>query len=66
MGKVLYNRNNLSCGIRLKERFIHIEYFALRDQDGEYLGILEVSQDLTDRRKLKGEQRLLQYEKKDA
>ncbi len=52
--------------INLKERFIHIEYFALQDEDGEYLGTLEVSQDLTDKRKLKGEQRLLQYEKKDA
>jgi DUF438 domain-containing protein len=52
--------------INLKDRFIHIEYFALRDEKGEYLGTLEVSQDLTDKRKLKGEQRLLQYEQKDA
>ncbi len=49
--------------IGIKERFIHIEYFALRDRDGRYLGTLEVSQDLTEKRKLRGEQRLLQYEK---
>ena len=48
--------------INLKDRFIHIEYFALRDEEGEYRGTLEVSQDLTDKRKLKGEQRLLQHE----
>jgi len=52
--------------ITLGDRFIHIEYFALRSEDGEYLGTLEVSQDLTEKRKLKGEQRLLQHVKKDA
>ncbi len=49
--------------INLKGRFIHIEYFALRDKDGNYLGTLEVSQDLTDKRALNGEQRLLSYAK---
>jgi DUF438 domain-containing protein len=52
--------------ITLKDRFIHIEYFALRGNDGEYLGTLEVSQDLTEKQKLEGEQRLLQYVKKDS
>jgi hypothetical protein len=52
--------------IAMGDRFIHIEYFALRNEDGGYLGTLEVSQDLTEKRKLEGEQRLLQYVKKDA
>jgi DUF438 domain-containing protein len=47
--------------IRMNNRFIHIEYFALRDGDGGYLGTLEVSQDLTEKRRLEGEQRLLNY-----
>jgi len=47
--------------INLKGKFIHIEYFALRDQDGQYLGTLEVSQNLTEKRDLEGEQRLLSY-----
>jgi uncharacterized protein len=42
-------------------KFIHIEYFALRNEKGEYLGTLEVSQDLTEKRKLEGEQRILSY-----
>jgi hypothetical protein len=50
--------------ITLNDRFIHIEYFALRGQEGEYLGTLEVSQDLTEKRKLEGERRLVQYENK--
>lgn len=48
--------------ITLGERFVHIEYFALRDAQGAYLGTLEVSQDLTEKRALTGEQRLLSYE----
>jgi DUF438 domain-containing protein len=47
--------------ITVRGRFIHIEYFALRDPRGEYLGCLEVSQDLTEKRALTGEQRLLSY-----
>ncbi len=49
--------------ITMKGRFIHIEYFALRNDMGEYLGTIEVSQDLTEKRKLEGEQRLLDYSK---
>ncbi|MGC9353425.1 MAG: DUF438 domain-containing protein [Mariniphaga sp.] len=47
--------------INMKGKFIHIEYFALRNEKGEYLGTLEVSQDLTDYRALEGEQRILSY-----
>jgi DUF438 domain-containing protein len=47
--------------INLKGRFIHIEYFALRGEKGEYLGTLEVSQDLSHYRELEGEQRILSY-----
>ena len=48
--------------INMGGKFIHIEYFALRDEKGGYLGTLEVSQDLTGYRALKGEQRILSYE----
>ncbi len=47
--------------INLKGKFIHIEYFALRNEKGEYLGTLEVSQNLTHYRELEGEQRILFY-----
>ncbi len=57
------NQNKAAFWIDMKGRFISIEYFALRDKKGEYLGVLEVSQDLTEKRALKGEQRLLNYEK---
>lgn len=43
-------------------RFVHIRYFVVRDSNGEYLGTLEVMQDVTQIRELEGERRLLQYE----
>ena len=43
-------------------KFIHIQYFALRSSKGEYLGTLEVSQNITDLRKLEGQKRLLEWE----
>ena len=50
--------------INFKEKFIYIEYFALRGKEGEYLGTVEFTQDLTHVRSLEGEQRLLSYGKK--
>jgi len=45
--------------IQLKERLIYIRYFALRGKNKEYLGCLEVTQDITDINKIEGEKRLL-------
>lgn len=42
-------------------RFILIGYYAVRDENGEFLGTLEVSQDVTEIRSLEGEQRLLDW-----
>jgi PAS domain S-box-containing protein len=47
--------------INLKGRQIYIRYFPVRDKDGKYLGTLEVSQDITDIKKIKGEKRLLDW-----
>jgi uncharacterized protein len=49
--------------INMGGKMIHIEYFALRNEKGEYLGTLEVSNDLTVYRNLEGEQRILSYQK---
>lgn len=48
--------------IELGGRFIYIRYFAVRDEDGKFTGTLEVSQDVTEIRKLEGERRLLDWE----
>ncbi len=38
---------------------ILIRYFALRNKNGEYLGCLEASQDISDIQKIEGEKKLL-------
>ena len=48
--------------INLDGKFIHIAYYAMRSEKGEYLGTLEVTQDLTELRQLQGDHRLLSYE----
>ena len=48
--------------IEMGGKFVHIRYFAVRDEASAYLGTLEVTQDLTRLRALKGERRLLQYD----
>jgi DUF438 domain-containing protein len=47
--------------LELDGKFILIRYFALRDGKGAYRGCLEVSQDATWLRSLKGQQRLLDW-----
>ncbi len=47
-----------------KGRFIYIEYSAVRSPEGEYLGVVEVTQDITQMRKLEGDQLLLSYREK--
>lgn len=42
-----------------EKRKILIEYYALRDENGKYLGCLEATQDITEIQTLKGEKRLL-------
>jgi hypothetical protein len=61
----------MRAGTRQKARFwiqaqvgserhmILIEFFALRGEGGEYLGCMEVTQDVEEARRLEGERRLL-------
>jgi DUF438 domain-containing protein len=66
VGRVLAILEAFKSGAKDKEsfwismggRFISIEYFALRAPDGRYLGTLEASQDLSEKRALTGEKRL--------
>lgn len=49
--------------LNLKGKDILIQYFALRDEVGNYKGVLEVSQDITEIKSLEGERRLLKWGK---
>jgi DUF438 domain-containing protein len=56
------NRQNVAeFWIQFMGRFVHIRYFAVRSEEGRYLGTLEVTQDVGPIRGLEGERRLLEY-----
>ena len=71
LAKVEQIVNEMRAGTRQQARFwiqakvgagrhmILIEFFALRDESGRYLGCLEVTQDIEEYRSLEGEKRLL-------
>ncbi|MCF6181737.1 PAS domain-containing protein [Lutibacter sp.] len=45
-----------------KGRIIHIRYFAIRDNNKKYRGVIEMSQDITEIQKLEGQKRLLDWD----
>ncbi len=56
-------KDKASFWIRMKGEFILIQYFAVRDEQGNYRGVVEVSQEITEIRALEGEQRLLDWDR---
>ncbi len=50
-----------SFWINMGEKFVLIQYFAVRDKDSLYKGVLEVSQEISDIKKIEGERRLLDW-----
>ncbi len=56
------NRNEAEFWIQIQGRFIHIRYFAVRNEAGEYRGCLEMTQDVTRIQKLEGNKRLLDWD----
>lgn len=54
-------RDNADFWINMNGRLIYIRYFAVRNKKGDYLGTLEVTQDVTGIKKLEGEKRLLDW-----
>jgi len=48
--------------IQFKGKFVHIRYFAVRDDNQVYKGVIEMSQDVTDIRALEGDKRLLDWD----
>lgn len=55
-------RDSAEFWLQMGGKFIYIRYFAVRDEQGKYRGCLEVSQDVTDIRKLEGQRRLLEWQ----
>lgn len=49
--------------INFKGMFVHIAYYAIRNEKGEYLGTAEITQDIAELKRTEGERRLLTYDK---
>jgi uncharacterized protein len=56
-------RNEAEFRLTMGEKYILIRYVALYGSDGDYAGTLEISQDITEIRKLEGDKRLLDWGK---
>lgn len=52
-------KDNEDFWIRMGDKYVYIRYFAVRDENGEFLGTLEVTQNIQPIRELEGEKRLL-------
>jgi len=53
-------KDNEDFWIRMGNMFVYIRYFAVRSKDGEFLGTLEVTQNIKPITELEGEKRLLE------
>ncbi len=45
--------------IKMKDKYIMIRYFAVRDKDGKFLGVLEFTQNIAPIKAIEGEKRLM-------
>ncbi len=55
-------KNEANFWINFHDKFVYIQYFAVRDNQGNYKGVLEITYDAKTVRGLEGEQRLLDWE----
>jgi DUF438 domain-containing protein len=56
-------QNSAKFWINFQGKYVHIAYYAVRNNNGEYLGTLEVTHDINEYRNIDGERRILQYDK---
>ncbi len=55
-------QNAAKFWINFHGKFVHISYYAVRDVEGNYLGTVELTQDIAEFKELEGERRILQYD----
>jgi PAS domain S-box-containing protein len=55
------SKSEASFWINFKGRLVYIRYFAVRDKQKYYKGVVEMSQDITDIKDIEGEKRLLEW-----
>ena len=58
----LGTKDNAEFWINFKDSFIHIRFFAIRDKDKNYKGVMEITQNVSDIKALEGERRILDWQ----
>jgi len=46
--------------LRMGDKYVHIRYFAVRNENNEFLGVMEVTQDIAPLQAISGEKRLVE------
>ena len=57
------NQHKASFWIKMGQVYVLIQYFAVRDKRNRYCGVVEVAQEISEIKKIEGEQRLLDWSK---
>jgi len=52
-------KNNEDFWIKMGDKYVYIRYFAVRDENGEYVGTVEVTQDIKPIQGISGEKRIM-------
>ncbi|NLM13385.1 MAG: DUF438 domain-containing protein [Epulopiscium sp.] len=52
-------KDNEDFWIKMGDKYVYIRYFAVRDEKGEFLGVMEVTQNIKPIQEITGEKRLL-------
>ena len=55
-------QNEANFWLNFRGRLTYVSYFAVRDAQKNYKGVIEMSQDITDIKTIEGERRLLEWE----
>lgn len=55
-------QNEASFWFYYRDKLIYVRYFAVRDSEKNYRGVIEMSQDISETKKIEGERRLLEWE----
>ena len=56
------SKDSAEFWINFKNNFIHIRFFAIRDKDRNYKGVMEITQNVSDIKALEGERRILDWQ----
>jgi len=48
--------------IKMREAFILIQYFAVRDTNQQYKGVIEITQEINEIKAISGEKRILDWQ----